>query len=120
MKILVLAIVLLLSAGVSSAYVQQVFGLIDLEVRKYDPTIEHDKSERSPIEIPEVSQEGHTLCFDASCADNLLQLVQNGEIVYATLIPVEVQMVLLPSNLSGEYELQIIRDNWCFYGDITL
>lgn len=41
MKKLVLAIVLLLSAGVSSAYVQQVFGLIDLDVRKYDPTIEH-------------------------------------------------------------------------------
>lgn len=31
MKKLVLAIVLLLSAGVSSAYVQQVFGLIDLD-----------------------------------------------------------------------------------------
>jgi len=45
MKKLVLAIVLMLSAGVSSAYVQQMFGLIDLEEITGDGSHDHFLSE---------------------------------------------------------------------------
>ena len=45
MKKLVLAIVLMLSAGVSSAYVQQMFGLIDLEEITGDGSHDHFSSE---------------------------------------------------------------------------
>lgn len=95
-------------------------GLITLEVEYYDPTIEHDPPQRPNVLIPEVFQEGYSFYFDSSCAGNLLQIVREGVIVFTTFIPTDVQQVSLPSTLSGNYEIQIIQGNLCFYGDITL
>jgi hypothetical protein len=39
---------------------------------------------------------------------------------YETIIPENTSTITLPLNLSGEYELQIIRGNYCFYGPVEL
>ena len=39
---------------------------------------------------------------------------------YETIIPENTSTITLPLNLSGEYELQIIRGNYCFYGSVEL
>ena len=71
--------------------------------------------------IPEVSIEDYTLYFDTPCDGCVLRVVNElGVAEYTTVIPVDADELVLPSYLSGDYELQIIRDNWCFYGDITL
>ena len=60
----------------------------------------------------------HTLYFTTSCVGDTLQLVQNGVVVYSTVIASD--EVELPATLEGDYELQIIHNEWLFYGDIEL
>ena len=70
-------------------------------------------------EIPEVDIEDYTLTFDDSCLGCELRLVdENDNVVYTTTITSNT--LVLPSTLSGEYELQIISGIYCFYGYIEL
>ena len=92
---------------------------IPLEVGYVDPILQN--THRGPVLIPEVSIEDYTLYFDTPCDGCVLRVVNElGVVEYITVIPVGADELVLPSYLSGDYELQIIRDNWCFYGDITL
>ena len=95
--------------------------IIELEVRIEDPRYEQENPHRNPVQIPDVSIFGHTLTFDTSCDGNILRLAnEDGDIEYSTVIPSNTVTLELPSYLEGEYEIQIIRDNLCFYGYITL
>lgn len=92
---------------------------IQLQVGYIDPSEDKDDPNRNPVLIPEVSIDEYTLYFDSSCENCILRLVdEEDEVVYTTLISSDT--LVLPSYLSGDYELQIIRDNWCFYGYIEL
>ena len=92
---------------------------VQLQVRIDDPTENQPPYPKSPILIPEVSIEDYTLNFDASCLGCELRLLdEDGVLVYSTTITSGT--LVLPSYLSGNYELQIIRGNFCFYGDISL
>ena len=103
----------------SSVCVSALAGSVYLQVRIEDPEHDQDNKNRGPVLIPEVSIDEYTLYFDSSCENCILRLVdEEDEVVYTTLISSDT--LVLPSYLSGDYELQIIRDNWCFYGDITL
>ena len=94
---------------------------LPLQVRYDDPDDTQDNPHREPILIPEVSIEDYTLYFDTPCDGCILRVVNElGVVEYTTVIPVGADELVLPSYLSGEYELQIIRGNLCFYGDITL
>ena len=73
---------------------------------------------KSPVEAPIVDLDDHTLYFTTSCVGDTLQLVQNGVVVYSTIITSD--EVELPTTFEGEFELQIIHDNWLFYGDVEL
>jgi hypothetical protein len=119
MRKLFLSLGLLLAVAVSWASVQHVCDVVSLEVRIIDPTPSNPVP-RTPVLVPTVSLDGYTLSYDASCWGDTLQLVQDGVIVYSTVIPSNANSMILPSYLSGKYELQIIRGNLCFYGDITL
>ena len=92
---------------------------VPLDVAYNDPTYNQTNPHRSPILIPEVSLDGYTLTFDDSCIGCTLRLVNaEGEVEYTTIITSDT--LVLPSTLEGEFEIQIIRDNWCFYGYIEL
>ncbi len=94
---------------------------IPLQVEYDDPSHDQDNPNRGPVLVPEVSIEDYTLYFDTPCDGCILRVVNElGVVEYTTVIPVGADELVLPSYLSGDYELQIIRDNWCFYGDITL
>lgn len=73
---------------------------------------------KSPVQVPVVDLDDHTLYFTTSCVGDTLQLVQNGVVVYSTVIASD--EVELPATLEGDYELQIIHNEWLFYGDIEL
>ena len=45
---------------------------------------------------------------------------KNDKVVYSTVIPTNTTNLVIPSTLSGEYEIQIIQGNICFYGYIEL
>ena len=121
MKIKILALCLLLATGLCSAQVLQVCRTVYLGVRGVDPTTGQEDPTRGPVLIPTISLDDYTLTFETSCDGCLLRLVDDSdEVVYSLVIPTGTTSLVLPSYLSGTYELQIIQGNYCFYGDITL
>ena len=91
-----------------------------LQVSFDDPLNDPD-GHRTPITVPSVSIEDHTLYFNTHCDGYVLRLLdEDGEEVYSTIIPTSCTNLVLPSYLSGEYELQIIQGNICYYATINL
>ena len=83
-----------------------------------DPT-NKPRPHKSPVQIPEVDLEGFTLTFFDSCVGCTLRIVNTeDEVEYTTIITSDT--LVLPSTLEGQYEIQIIQGEWCFYGDIEL
>lgn len=100
---------------------QGVLSPINLEVGLIDPTPSQGGQHKVPVQVPSVSLDGHTLYFFTPCDGCTLNLVdENDVVVYTLVIPAGTTSLALPSDLSGEYELQIIRGNYCFWGTITL
>jgi hypothetical protein len=94
-------------------------GGVPLQVRIDDPNENKPGGPKEPIQIPEVDIEDYTLTFDDSCLGCELCIVdENDNVVYTTTITSNT--LVLPSTLSGEYELQIISGIYCFYGYIEL
>ena len=92
-----------------------------LQVNYEDPNDGDDGEHRGPVLIPDVSLDGYSLIFNTPCDGYTLRLLdENGAVVYSTVIPTGTTNLVLPSYLSGEYEIQIIQGNLCFYGYIVL
>ena len=92
--------------------------ILDLGVSIINPG-DNTGQHRNPI--PTISLEDHTLFFNTPCDGCELRLLdEDGEEVYTTIIPTSCLSLVLPSYLSGEYELQIIQGNICYYTTIDL
>ena len=121
MKKILIVLVLIALTLQGGAKVQKVCEDLTLQVRFDDPTEDHEPLPKSPIMIPSVTLEGHTLYFATSCDGCTLRLLDaNDNAVYSTVIPTGTTSLVLPSSLFGEYEIQIILGNICFYGYINL
>lgn len=95
--------------------------MIDLGVGVVDPENGSLGGQKIPITIPEISLEDHTLFFYTPCDGCTLRLLdENENVVFSTVITTGATSLVLPSYLSGEYEIQIIQGNICFYGYINL
>ena len=76
---------------------------------------------KTPITPPEVSIYGHTLYFTGSHAEFLLTLTdEDDEVVFSTIVYDTDTQVVLPSSLTGTFELQLYYGIYCFVGEITL
>lgn len=94
---------------------------VELHVKKINPVQTTGPIRRSPVMAPTLSIEDHTLYFITPCDGCLLRLLnEDGEVEFAIEIPEESETLTLPFYLEGEYELQIIRGNFCFFGFIEL
>ena len=94
---------------------------VPLHVRMVDPIKPTKPIKRAPVKAPSLSISDHTLYFNTSCDGCTLQLInEDGEIEYGIIIPENTSTITLPFYLAGEYELQIIRGNYCFCGYIEL
>lgn len=92
---------------------------VHFDVGIIDPTSDQDEPQRSPVTVPSVEIEGNALTFITSCDGMELRLVnEENEIEFSTII--SGSTLVLPSSLNGDYQLQIISENYIFYGDITL
>ncbi len=122
MKKKLLAIILTASLSlVSSNVLAQLSLPIELQVSEIDPTPYPGGHPKSPILIPSISYDDHTLFFNTPCSGFTLNIVdENNVVVYTLVIPTGTTSLVLPSTLSGEYKLQIIRGNYLFWGYITL
>ena len=73
---------------------------------------------KSPILIPEVTMDGHTLHFITPCTGLTLQLVQDDEVCYETVITSD--YLEIPADITGVYELQILRGDYVFFAEVEL
>ena len=85
-----------------------------------DPTAGHDYP-RTIIGVPIIEIEDNTLFFMTPCDGNVLRLLdEGGAVVYTTVVPNNATSLVLPSYLSGKYEIQIIQGDVYFWGYISL
>ena len=92
-----------------------------LQVMVIDPTISQNPQPKSPVVPPSVSIDDHTLYLYSGCAGATLRVVNAlGVAVYTEELYETTTEVELPETLVGEYELQILRGNFCFYAMIEL
>ena len=76
---------------------------------------------RSPIEVPLVYIEDYTLTFAVGHPDYTLIIKdEDGYVVYTTTVFSNDTEVILPSTLSGDYEVNLVMGNWLFTGWINL
>lgn len=104
-----------------SASSMSLFDNLSLQVRLVDPSLPLRPIKRSPIKAPSLSILDHTLYFATSCDGCILRLInEDGDVEYAIEIPENTSTITLPFYLYGEYELQILRGNYCFFGFVEL
>ncbi len=76
---------------------------------------------RTPIAVPKVYIEDYTLSFEANHPDYVLIIRdEDGSVVYSTMVYSTQTTVILPSTLSGDYEINLVMGNWLFTGWIEL
>ena len=82
---------------------------------------EGEEYHRSQALVPELEIDDYTLFFLTPCDSCVLRLLdEDGAVVYTTVIPSHTTSLVLPSYLSGEYEIQIIQGNIYFWGYVEL
>ena len=70
---------------------------------------------------PEATLSENVLSFVDSHAEYTLYIIdEEGEEVYEAFIPEDTSTITLPLNLSGEYELQLVSGQYCFYTNVIL
>lgn len=73
------------------------------------------------IEVPKVYIEDYTLSFGINHPEYVLIIKdENGQEVYTTTVFSTQPDVILPSTLSGNYEINLVMGNWLFTGWIYL
>lgn len=76
---------------------------------------------RPSIEVPLVYIEDYTLSFEANHPDYVLIIRdEDGSVVYNAMVFSTQTTVILPSTLSGDYEINLVMGNWLFTGWIEL
>jgi hypothetical protein len=119
LKTIVLALSLVLGgAQTSKVYAQT---QVPLHVADVDPTGSQGHYPRTPMLTPSASLDGHTFYINGGHADFVVQLLdEDNNVVYQTVMPSDVSSIVLPSTLSGTYQIQLLWGDWMFYGWIDL
>lgn len=95
--------------------------IINFSTQLIDPTGSTINHPRSPIRPPKASLSGHTLYILTSHGDYDLQLLSADDtVVYETYVPCTVNVIALPTSLTGEFEIQLQTDTYIFIGRIEL
>lgn len=76
---------------------------------------------RTPIDPPTVYLEDYTLTFETDHPEYVLYIKDEDDaVVYSTVVSTTVTEVVLPSYLSGYYEIDLVMGDWLFTGWIEL
>ena len=76
---------------------------------------------RSPDETPIVYIDDYTLLFEASHPEYVLYIKdEDDNVVYSTVVYSTQTQVVLPSTLSGNYQIELVVNKYYFCGYINL
>lgn len=68
-----------------------------------------------------ITQNDYTLTLPAFEDDfTLVLLDEDGVVVFSTFVPAGTTMIVLPSTLSGDFEIRLVGDTYYYRGYITL
>jgi hypothetical protein len=68
-----------------------------------------------------ITQDDYVLTMPAFEDDFILELRdEDGVVVYTTYVPAGTTMIVLPSTLSGDFELRLVGDTYYYRGYLTL
>ena len=97
--------------------------IVPLEVEVVDPTHGSGSVPRTPILVPSATLDGYTFYINGDHPDYVVRLVDVDDediVVYQTVMPSDVSSIVLPSTLSGDYQIQLLWGDWMLYGWINL
>lgn len=96
---------------------------LEFEVKIFTPVVTKPRP-KAPAKLPtppEATLSENVLSFVDSHAEYTLFIIdEDGEEVYEAFIPENTSTITLPLNLSGEYELQLVSGQYCFYTNVIL
>ena len=76
---------------------------------------------KNPPRFPTMSLTDYSLLIYEGCDDTTLRLIDESDnVAFTQYITTGTTQVVLPSTLSGTFELQIIRGQYLFYTEIEL
>ena len=95
--------------------------IIELTVQIDDDTPTCPSTPKTPAGVPVVDQNGNVITFKASHDPYTLCIAdEDGFTVYSVSVPTSVVTVILPTWLSGDYEIRLLTgESYYFYGDVT-
>lgn len=115
MKKLFLVIVLLSGIGFNSIWAQE----IPMQIIK--ETGVGNGNTLAPPRPWYMTQNDYTLTMPAFEDDfTLVLLDEDGVVVYTTYVPAGTTMIVLPSTLSGDFEIRLVGDTYYYRGYLTL
>jgi hypothetical protein len=76
---------------------------------------------RTPVLAPKVYIDDYTLLFEVDHPEYVLYIKdEDGDVIYSTVVSSTQTQVVLPSTLSGDYQIELVMGNWLFMGWINL
>ena len=76
---------------------------------------------KTPITAPKVYIDDYTLLFEANHPEYVLYIKdEDDNVVYSTVVSSAQTQVVLPSTLSGDYQIELVMGYWHFSGWINL
>ena len=80
-----------------------------------------DGHPKTPITAPKVYIDDYTLLFEANHPEFVLYIKdEDDNVVYTTTVYSSQTQVVLPSTLSGDYQIELVMGYWHFTGWINL
>lgn len=80
-----------------------------------------DGHPKTPITAPKVYIDDYTLLFEANHPEYVLYIKdEDDNVVYTTTVYSSQTQVVLPSTLSGDYQIELVMGYWHFTGWINL
>ncbi len=121
MKRKLFCLICLLVLSITSQAQNAISTQIYLKVKYFDPTGTTNPDPKSPVDPPTVYQEDYTLSFaSVHPAYTLYIKDEYDNVVYSTMVGDTDTTVVLPSTLSGTYEIDLVTDDYYFWGYIAL
>ncbi len=119
---LFMTLAIALTKGYASVNMMLPGQIIPLQVNWGDETGLGHGDQKSPVLIPTVFLDSHTLYFEEAFGDVVpVELTDaSGNVVYSDYLPAGTQTLSLPATLSGAYTLFIYIGNYVFAGQINL
>ena len=117
MKKILLAIVLLSATNITTVLADYP---VILHPTNKGNAANNPNKHKSPISIPEVLIEGHTLSFEESCIGCSITIIDENENTVFSAIVGEEGIVILPDSLVGTFVLELERESITFEGEIEL